>query len=40
MGKCPMPPVQINELMIGNVIIGLDVRNVIIFHVIVTCGTP
>jgi hypothetical protein len=40
MGKCPVSPVQVNELMIRNVIIGLDVGNIIIFHVIVSRGSP
>jgi hypothetical protein len=38
--KGPMTAVEINELMVGYIVIRLNVRNVIIFHVIVPSGTP
>jgi hypothetical protein len=40
MGKCPMAPVQINKLMIGYIIIGLYIRNIIIFHMIIPRRPP
>ena len=40
MRKRPVPPVKIDKLMIGHIIIGLYVRNIIIFHVIIPCRSP
>jgi hypothetical protein len=39
-GKCPMPSVKVNELMVGYVIIRLNVRNIIIFYVVVPGRSP
>jgi hypothetical protein len=39
-GICPMPPVKINKLMIRYVIISLDIRNIIIFHVVIPGWSP
>jgi hypothetical protein len=39
-GKGPVPIAQINELVRRNIIVALDIRNIIIFHMIVSGGTP
>jgi hypothetical protein len=39
-GKCPMAPVKIDKLMIGYIIIGLYVRNIIIFYMIIPRRPP
>jgi hypothetical protein len=39
-GICPMSPVKVNKLMVGYIIIGLDVRNIIIFYVVVPGRSP
>jgi hypothetical protein len=40
MRKCPVPSVKINKLVGRHIIIGLYVRNIIIFHMIVSCWSP
>jgi len=40
MRERPVPPVKIDKLMIGHIIIGLYVRNIIIFHMIISCRPP
>jgi hypothetical protein len=40
MRKCPMTPVKIDKLMVRYIVIGLDVRNVVIFYVIIPCRPP
>ena len=36
----PVAAIEINKLVVGYIVIRLNVRNVIIFHVVVTSGPP
>ena len=40
MREGPVSPVQIDELMVGNIIIRLNVRDIIVLHVIITDRPP
>jgi hypothetical protein len=39
-GKCPTTSSQVNKLMSRNKIITLDIRDIIIIHVIISDGSP
>jgi len=39
-GKCPVTVVQINKLVRRDIIIALNIRNIIIFHVVIAGGPP
>jgi len=40
MGERPVTPVQVDELMVGHIIVSLNIRNIIILHVIVANRSP
>ena len=40
MRKGPMPSVEVNKLMVRYIVIRLNIRNIIIFHMIVTGWSP
>jgi hypothetical protein len=40
MREGPVPPVQVDELMVRNIIVCLNVRDIIVFHVIISNRTP
>ena len=40
MREGPVTPVQVDELMVGNIVISLNIRNIIILHMIISNRTP
>jgi len=40
MREGPVTPVQVDELVVGNIVISLNIRNIIILHMIISNRTP